>query len=369
MVTRLYFLSFQKISENSENIILLLLECNYISKIRKKKDKNLLSLFLFLANSSTPRPGKKQKANMLYLSKLATNKDASFKMQLLLSSKDDDKCPTETIWCRNGFSGDQKVEFTITKANFPENTLIYINNGTISIVKGRDYAIYLDYIILGQLICAKNLPEDFENYECKQDEVKLFVPNYNVKTGDFLDVQNWLAYIMVRGDEHETFLSYDFQKEKSKMLYSTLKQPLPNIFQGSSFKKHYPMLLNEGQVQDFSTLFFFLPSTTDRKEKINKFMTNVSLHHIDVRYEDFQKYSRNRIAFKPQDLDSTDLEKKAAAREIVLNHFKEAVAVSNSNLVRNVRTFLLRGTTNIDSEEFKWLGEPKLVSDKFKCTY
>ena len=342
---------------------------NYILKIRKKKDKNLLSLFLFLANHSMLRPGMKQKVNMSYLSKEATTKDASLKMQLLLSSRDDDKSPMEMIWHCNGFFGDQKGEFTITKTNFPENTVIYINNGTISTVKGGNDAIYLDYIILGQLICAKNLPKDLENYEYKQDELKLFVLNYNVKAGDSLGVQNWLAYIMVRSNEHGTFLPYGFEEEKSKTLYSTFKQPLPNVFQGTSFKKYNSMLLNEGQVQDFSTLFFFLPSTTDRKEKINKFMTNVSLHHIDVRYEDFQKYSRNRIAFKPQDLDSTDLEKKAAAREIVLNHFKEAVTVSNSNLVCNVRTFLLRGTTNIDSEEFKWLGESKLVSDKFKCTY
>ena len=89
------------------------------------------------------------------------------------------------------------------------------------------------------------------------------------------------------------FLSYGFEEEKSKILYLTFKQLLPNIFQGTSFKKYNPMLLNEGQVQDFSTLFFFLRSTTNRKEKINKFMTNVSLHPIDVRYEDFQKYSRN----------------------------------------------------------------------------
>ena len=62
----------------------------------------------------------------------------------------------------------------------------------------------------------------------------------------------------------------------------------------------------------FRLCSFFLRSTTDRKEKINKFMT-VSLHPIDVRYEDFQKNSQNRIDFNSQDLDSTDLEKKAAA--------------------------------------------------------
>ena len=124
-----------------------------------------------------------------------------------------------------------------------------------------------------------------------------------------MGAQNWLAYIMVKDDEHETFLSYSFEEEKSNILYSKFKQPLPNIFQGTFFKKHNPMLLNEGHVQDFQTLFFFLPSTTDRKEKIGKFLTNVSLHPINVRYEEFQKYSRNRIDFKPQDLDSTDLEK------------------------------------------------------------
>ena len=96
---------------------------------------------------------------------------------------------------------------------------------------------------------------------------------------------------MVRGDEHETFLFYGSEEEKSKVLYLKVMQPLPNIFQATSSKNHNSMLLNEGQVQDFLTLFFFLPSTTDRKEKINKFMTNVYLHSIDVRYEDFQKYS------------------------------------------------------------------------------
>ena len=96
---------------------------------------------------------------------------------------------------------------------------------------------------------------------------------------------------MVRGDEHETFLFYGSEVEKSKVLYLKVKQPLSNIFQATSSKNHNSMLLNEGQVEDFLTLFFFLPSTTDRKEKINKFMTNVYLHSIDVRYEDFQKYS------------------------------------------------------------------------------
>ena len=117
------------------------------------------------------------------------------------------------------------------------------------------------------------------------------MPLYNVDTGEFKGLQNWLAYIMVRGDENETFLSYGYKEDKSNILYSTFKQMLPNIFQGTSFKKHHPMLLDERSVQKYSTLFFYLPSTTDRKEKINQFVKNISLHPIDCRYEDFKKYS------------------------------------------------------------------------------
>ena len=92
-------------------------------------------------------------------------------MKLLLSS--DDKSAiilnTESIWKSSGFFGDQKGEFTINKASFLEN--IYTNQGSISTVKGGDYAFYLDYVILVQLICAKNLPEDFDN--CKANQMRL----------------------------------------------------------------------------------------------------------------------------------------------------------------------------------------------------
>ena len=134
------------------------------------------------------------------------------------------------------------------------------------------------------------MPEYFDTYECRADEVKLCVPLYNVETEEFSDIQNWLAHIMVRGDEYEMFLSYGYDKDKSNVLYSTYKQILPNIFQGTSFKKHNPMLLNERSVQEHSKMFFFLPSMTDRKEKINQFFKNVSLHPIDCHYEDFQKF-------------------------------------------------------------------------------
>ena len=39
------------------------------------------------------------------------------------------KKSTERVWKENDFFGDQRTDLIIKKANFPENTLVYINNG------------------------------------------------------------------------------------------------------------------------------------------------------------------------------------------------------------------------------------------------
>ena len=97
---------------------------------------------------------------------------------------------------KNVFFGDQKRDFTITKPNFPENTLVYCNQGTISTLKAGDYAVYLDYIILGQIISASNCP-DLDNYVLKDNKVIIYVPLYKTKTGHFRGVKKWLAFIMI----------------------------------------------------------------------------------------------------------------------------------------------------------------------------
>ena len=154
----------------------------------------------------------------MHLSKEATNKDQSVKMKLLLLTDDKASLDAELIWKRSGFFGDQRGEFNLNKVKFLENTLIYANQRSISTLKGGDYAIYLDYVILGQLICAKNLLENFDNYECGANGVKLCVLLYYVETGEFRDLQNWVAYIMVRGDGDEMFLSYGYDEDKSNVL-------------------------------------------------------------------------------------------------------------------------------------------------------
>ena len=72
---------------------------------------------------------------------------------------------------------------------------------------------------------------------------------------------------MILGDTDDTFLSYSYDKERSKVLCSIYKHPLPNIFQATAFKKRAKMFIEERSGEDFSPLFFFLPSTTNHKKK------------------------------------------------------------------------------------------------------
>ena len=74
---------------------------------------------------------------------------------------------------------------------------------------------------------------------------------------------------MVRGDSDETFFSHGFDEERSKVLYSSFKHPLPNIFQGTAFKKHAKMLI-EDKSTTVSKLSFFssCPLRTVRKKLI-----------------------------------------------------------------------------------------------------
>ena len=99
---------------------------------------------------------------MVYLS------DTSLKNQLLLSTGDEKRVDTEKIWNKAWFLGDQTADFTINKANFLENTLVYSNQGNVTPAKGN-LAVYLDYIVFGQLIPARNNPNNMNVCQMRQN--------------------------------------------------------------------------------------------------------------------------------------------------------------------------------------------------------
>ena len=275
---------------------------------------------------------------------------------------------TESIWKKSGFFKDQRIDLTIPKANFPENTLCYINQETVSQVKDGE-AIYLEYVILGQIMPLAN-PDpsiDLDNYKFKDNECLLYLPLYNTETGLYKGLGKRLGYISLRGDKKETFYSYGYDKERSKLLYCTMKQPLPNIFQCTSFKKHKDFLIQEKlNESNESSLFLFLPSTLDRKEEFLQFKSSVNLHPIDAMYDDL-KAMNNDKDFNPAQLD---LASRDSILPLFYSYMKKIAETSNNNLIRNSDAFLASGGKIDPTSKFEWVDSSmEETHDKFQMSY
>ena len=299
---------------------------------------------------------------MLLLSKEMTDKDKSMKTQLMLKSEPQNKLLGEQIWKKNGFFKDVRAQLSLEKVNIPENCLIYINQGFLSTVKNGEIAMYLDNFIIGQLIIAANQPKDIESYVCASNEVKLLSPIYELESGQFKGIRKQMAFIVLRGDSDKTFLSYGFDKTRSKTLFSYSKQQIPNAFVSVAFKKHFEQIMS-GDRDESSALFYFLPSLSDRKEEINQYLNNVSLTPVDLTVDFIEQFSQN-VAFKPDLLSSSDETERKPQIEILYGLFKHMATVSDQNLERNVvHLNLAQGR-----HKMEW-SNSKFDSSKFKLTY
>ena len=303
---------------------------------------------------------------MMLLSKEMTDKDRSMKTQLLIKSEDE-KLSGERVWKENGFFKDIRPELNLEKVNMPENTIYYVNQTFLSTVKNGEIAMYVQNFIIGQLIFAAKQPNDISEYVCLPNEVKLLSCVYDLESGEFKGVRLQLAYIVLRGDEHEIFFSYGYEKSKSKVLYSYSKQQIPDAFISTSFKKHFNEIINEKKDdENSSSLFYFLPSISDRKESINQWKNNPSLVPIDLTINFIQTFSSQNEKFQPDLLNSSDNKLRDPQVEMLHGVFKHIAQVSNQNLERNIAYLNLK--QNRSSNEMEWSNN-RFDSSKFKLTY
>ena len=152
-----------------------------------------------------------------------------------------------------------------------------------------------------------------------------------------MGIREQLAYIVLRGDQHEIFFSYGYDKSKSQILYSYLKNQIPNAFVSTSFRRQFSEVVNEKkEKEDSSSLFFFLPSINDRKEEINQWKNNPSLTPINFTIEFIQKISSKKANFEPHLLNSLDEKEREPQVEMMYGLFKHMAQNSNQNLSRNV---------------------------------
>ena len=110
----------------------------------------------------------------------------------------------EKVWRQFGFFDSRKSNYGMEKVNFPENSLLYINQSYFT-VKKKKKNFYCDFFILGQLVQAANPPEDISTYQLNKGEVKMVRPKQNPNTGEFLGLYETVGFIVVGGSPKELF--------------------------------------------------------------------------------------------------------------------------------------------------------------------
>ena len=173
-----------------------------------KKNKKTFSMWLFYSEIFGSGQSKHARISLMLLSKEANTKDTQLKSQLLLSFKNDDQSEgSENIWLQSRFFGEQRVDLTIQKPNFPEITLTYVNQAHVPLVKSGEKAIYCDFVILAQIMLLANIDPliNLDTYEPKDNEVVIYVPMYNTVTRLYYGLTKKLGMITLRGDAQERF--------------------------------------------------------------------------------------------------------------------------------------------------------------------
>ena len=177
-----------------------------------------------------------------------------------------------------------------------------------------------------------------------------------------------LGQITLRDDAKERFFSYGYNKEKSALLYCSMKSPLPNIFSSSAFKKHVSFLMDQNEVKaKQSELFFFLPATLDRKEDILQWKDNVHLHPIDLLFDDL-KAEMSATTFDRSLLESNHA--RESLKPGLYKVIKKIAHLSNQSLVGNSDVFISNGLKVDNAREFVWIDNSfKKGASKFQLNY
>ena len=293
-----------------------------------------------------------QNSSGINLTKITENNGVRTEMSLLTNTSE--RKPKSVLkWKDFGFFDSEICEFNIEKVNMPENTLFYVNQGYQS-YKDNKKVYYNDIFIIAQIMPVAHQPKDIESYVLNNGEVKILRSRYDPVSGEFLGIEYCIAVITVRNDPEEQFFDYGYSKDNSKTLYSTRKVKIPSSFKSTVFGI-YKNKYEGGAFSDelSSRIFFYLPSTVDRNEKIMKHLTSVYLKPFNVNHESIGEN------FDPS---SNDFD-----RQSVISYMKTVAEQSSQNLKRNADAFL--STFKQDNEKLLWPGGKRTKSEKFALTY
>ena len=314
----------------------------YFENVNKQQQESIDASIGSIINSSSS----------INLKKVYENGENRTEISLSSSKDEEKKKPFLGHVDKKWLFCDECCDFSLKKANMPENILFYVNQGYQSYKDGKK-CYYNDIYIVAQIMPLAYQPKDIESYDRKDNEVKILRARYDPANGTFLGIENCVALITVKNDPEEQFFDYGYFKANSKMLYSTRKSKIPSSFKATAFGTHKNQY--DGGVfleQEFSKIFFYLPSTVGRCEEINKYLTSAYL--------------------KPYQVDTNDLGVDlnpaiSSDREPVVKCMKKIAEQSSQNLKRNADAHL--AGIEHDNDTLMWPGGKRTVSNKFSLTY
>ena len=135
--------------------------------------------------------------------------------------------------------------------------------------------MYHHNFILGQIIVAANQPAQIETCSCKENVVKLHTCFYDLTTREFKVLHTELAFIMLRGDNNQSFFSYWFDPDKSYVLYSTSKPKISDAFISTGFQKNIilKLLMREERNRSFPLYFIICYRSPIEKKQLSNIKT------------------------------------------------------------------------------------------------
>ena len=148
-----------------------------------------------------------KKANLVSMSKATTANDKNLGTKIVATTFENEigfeEVSEERVSRKFGYFNARKSSYSMEKVNFPENTLLYMNQSYLTIKKK---IFCCDFYIIGQIVGSSNPPQDISSYTLKENEVKMVRPKYDPKTGESKGLYKTSGYLLLRGSPEEFFI-------------------------------------------------------------------------------------------------------------------------------------------------------------------
>lgn len=132
-------------------------------------------------------------------------------------------------------------------------------------------------------------------------------------------------------------MDYGYCKENFKILYPCHKNKIPSSFSGKFFNEHQlqfePVVLQT----TYSNLHYFLPFTTNRDDKINRYLGSVNISTIDFPEATFE--TKENVSFDTSKLGFSCQEKEIM-NDALVKMINKIIDISNANLAKNADSLL-----------------------------